>query len=196
MTNPESFRPKANWLFFGVAVVVALGLVFAVASEGDSQMTAAVAAYAMAFVSAVYLAYGRPKVTVFDEGILIVNPLVAVTIGWQDVEDIDTRFSLSVQYAGKRINAAAAPAPGRHHARTVHPNELKGVAIPMAEAMRPGDSPRSDSGVAAHLARSRWAAFQKGGITGAAMQVEVNRMGVALPAVAFALGMLLQFLHL
>jgi hypothetical protein len=109
-----------------------------------------------------YLILHRPQVEIADDGIKIVNPLWSYNIGWCDISAIETRYTMSVEVKGEIIHAWAAPAPGRYHARKIHPSEVKGMDIASQSTVRFGESPRSDSGVAAFLARSRWKKFPEG----------------------------------
>jgi hypothetical protein len=55
----------------------------------------------------------------------------------------------------------AAQTPGRYHSRTIHSSEIKGLQLD--GFIRPGESPRTDSGVATYLCRTRLAAFRDRG---------------------------------
>lgn len=108
----------------------------------------------------------HPKLVFFDEGIEIFNPLSRHLIGWQDVEQIDTRYTMSIKVRGgvdrnKPIYAFAAPAPGRYHSRSIHKSELRGLNIQSTESIQAGQSPNSHSGVASAIANQKLIAFQK-----------------------------------
>ena len=111
----------------------------------------------------IYIFLLKPKITFCQEGLIITNPVTEFTVGWADVEEIDTRWAFSIDAMGRRINAWAAPGPGRHHARTVHPTEVQGLQIAETGSMRPALSPRTDSGVATHLAQLRLNDFRRRG---------------------------------
>jgi hypothetical protein len=110
-----------------------------------------------------YLIFIHPKVVFFDEGLTIVNPLTTITMGWHDVDDIDARFTMYVvnKTSGTKIHAFAAQAPGRYHSRTVHPNEVKGMRVGDSGMIRAGESPRTSSGAATAIARTRFEQFQR-----------------------------------
>jgi hypothetical protein len=116
------------------------------------------------FTSALfYLIFIHPKVVFFDEGILIVNPLQSFKIGWHEVQEIDARYTMYIIHSasGRKIHAFAAQAPGRYHSRTVHPNEVKGMRVGESGMIRAGESPRSNSGVATAIARSKMDQFHR-----------------------------------
>jgi hypothetical protein len=99
-----------------------------------------------------YLLFLKPFVLIFDEGIKIVNPTKEITVGWDLVEEIETKYSMSILASGQTFYAWAAPAPSGRHSRRMHNTDL----LPGADApRRVGDSLRSDSGVCAHIAKMR-----------------------------------------
>lgn len=113
-----------------------------------------------------YQIFIYPKVVFFDEGVEIFNPFSNYLIGWQNVEQIDTRYTLSIKTFGddvgiKQIYAFAAPAPGRYHGRSVHQSELRGLNIQGGESIRAGQSPRTHSGVAAVIANLKMTDFRR-----------------------------------
>lgn len=107
----------------------------------------------------IYLLFIRPRVRVTDDGIEIRNPISDHVIGWQDVQAINSQYTMSVRVNGKNIHAWAAPAPGRYHSRTVHPSDARHLGAREGTSIPMGDSPRAHSGVATHLARLRYERF-------------------------------------
>lgn len=155
------FRPKSS-LFYGFSVFLfCTGITFAYFYESDPSIRIAAILINAFFCFAAYLLFIKPKVTFYDEGIVINNPLVEYTIGWGDIESIEARYTMYVQIGAKKIYAWAAPGPGRYHARSVHPSELRGMGIPDLHNMRPGESPRTHSGVATQIARRRLEEFHR-----------------------------------
>ena len=158
MSNVEKFRPgsaiASGWiliaffigfiaqsLFYGGDVVLSIGIC------GAGALGA-------------YLLFLKPYVLLFDEGIKIVNPTKEITATWDLVEEIETRYSMSVQIREKRYFAWAAPAPSSRHSRRMHKADL----LPGFDApRRVGDSLKSDSGVCAYMANIRRKDFVAGG---------------------------------
>jgi hypothetical protein len=137
--------------------------------------------WAIACVIAAYLIFIRPKVEIFDEGVIVTNPFTSISIGWHKVVDIDVRYALTIVTPAKRITSWAAVAPGRYHARTVHASELKGYKLSNQVQIRPGESPRTSSGEAAQLCRLRFEAFDPETPNKMETQVRVNAFsGTAL----------------
>ena len=196
MLNAETFRPKSGYVWFALTVLLSIGLVAEALVRGDYSNALGSAAFGAGLTIGAWLLFIRPKVVLSDHGITITNALSETTVGWHAVEEIETRYCMSITVEGKKIYAVAAPAPGRYHARTIHPTEIKGLNVGSSENLRAGDSPRTHSGVAAHLARGRWLAYNR---DGSLEQIESStRRTAGLAAVAgalVALSLLLQLLH-
>lgn len=182
MGNPESFRPRSNLVLAGAIFFVAGGLGLSAFPLGTTQGRIVAATWTALACYATYLCFVRPRLVLADEGATIINPLRDITVGWDAVQAIDAQYTMSLVVGGKRIYAWAAPAPGRYHARSVHPAEIRGLRVDATD-VRVGESPRSDSGVATHLTRLRYDAFNaRGTASGVETHVETKR------AHAFALG--------
>lgn len=150
MTKSEKFRPgsaiASGWVLIAFFVGFILQSLF---YGGDILMTIGICG-AGAFGS--YLLFLKPYVLLFDEGIKIVNPTKEITATWDLVEEIETRYSMSIQINDRTYYAWAAPAPsGRHSRRMNKADLLPGADIPR----RVGDSLQSDSGVCAYMANIR-----------------------------------------
>jgi hypothetical protein len=158
MTNSEKFRPgsaiASGWIliaFFGGFIVQS----FFYAS--DIMLTIGVCG---AGAIGAYLLFLKPYVVLFDEGIKIVNPTKEITATWDLVEEIETKYSMSIQVRGQAFHAWAAPAPSGRHSRRMHKTDL----LPGADSpRRVGDSLKSDSGVCAYMANIRRKDFTAGG---------------------------------
>jgi hypothetical protein len=156
MTNVEKFRPggaiASGWLltfFFGGFIVQTIFY------GGDFVLTTAICG---AGIIAAYLLFLKPYVLIFDEGIQIINPTKEITATWDLVEEIETKFSMSITVDGAQYFAWAAPAPGHRHSRRMHKTDL----LPGSDAPRRlGDSPQSDSGACSYIAKLRRKAFVK-----------------------------------
>ena len=110
----------------------------------------------------VYIVLYRPRIEIFDEGIRIHNPLTTTDVGWQDVDVVEAKYSAFLQLRDrKQISIWCAPTPGRYHSRTIHASEIKGLNLD--GYIRPGESPRTDSGVVTYLCRDRLNAYRASG---------------------------------
>jgi hypothetical protein len=188
-SNLVLYRPRTVWLSMAVTSTIVIALVIETFASRGSKADLVASAWAIFVLACAYLLFIHPKVEIFDEGVCITNPLQRITVGWQNVDAIEARYTMSISVNGKSIYAWAAPAPGRYHARTIHPSEVKGMDIGFDGQIRPGESPRSDSGQASYIAILRRKAFQEGALVGCESSVEVNYIGasVAIGSLAFAL---------
>jgi hypothetical protein len=166
MTNSEKFRPgsaiASGWIliaFFGGFIVQSF------LYANDIMLTIGICG---AGAIGAYLLFLKPYVVIFDEGIKIVNPTKEITATWDLVEEIETKYSMSIQVRGECYFAWAAPAPSGRHSRRMHATDL----LPGANApRRVGDSLKSDSGVCAYMANIRRKDFKSSG----ASQFEIIR---------------------
>lgn len=167
MTNTEKFRPGSAIASGWILIVFFVGfIVQAIFYDGDIVTTASICS---AGVIGSYLLFLKPYLLIFDEGIKIVNPTKEITAGWHLIEEIETKYSMSILVEGQTFYAWAAPAPSGRHSRRMHKTDLH----PGADApRRVGDSLKSDSGAAAYIANLRRRNF--GGAGGIDFQVSTN----------------------
>ena len=187
MSNSEIFRNKGS--IFGAAIIYLMVLVMIIQTifTGNTKSTLLTIGIGALAALKFYLILQRPLLEISDEGIKIVNPLWTYTIGWRDIIAIETKFTMSVQVGTQVIYAWAAPAPGRYHSRKVHLSELRGMDIANQSSIRFGESPRSDSGVAAYIARSRWKKFPEGYLEfGKVLNVHAIYLGVIATIITLA----------
>ena len=167
MNNPQVFRPKSGYIFAGMGFwIVATMLYLQIIDYGFNFGLIIASIWGALVCSICYQIFFHPKVVFFDEGVEIVNPFTHHLIGWQDVEQIDTRYTMSIKTHGrsvgtKQIYAFAAPAPGRYHSRSIHQSELRGLNIQGAASIQAGQIPNSHSGVASAIANQKVIAFQR-----------------------------------
>ena len=195
MTNLFSFRPTSAWVMAGVVVFFDLLFVVQVLFYGDGSWFTQFTLIAASVILA-WLLFVHPRVLIYDEGITIVNPFITATMGWAEVDEIETRYALTVFSGSAKVVAFAAPAPGRYQARTIHKSEFRGVEHERDFGVRPGDSPRTHSGAAALVARTRLENFKTRGGASARRQGKFNVAGTALLLLGGVLVTVGQLIHL
>jgi hypothetical protein len=161
MSNPEFFRPKSSVVIAYIGYALLGGAIlqsFWTANFKDIAITFAATAI---FASFIYFVIHRPSLLIGDEGVIIQNPIRRFEFGWEEILEIETQYSLTFYTKSGKVSAWAALAPGRYHQRTVQSAEVKFMIPKDTTLIRPGDSPRTDSGAAAYIARLRWQAFNK-----------------------------------
>lgn len=111
-------------------------------------------------------AYWNPKVIVDDGGVHLVNILRTVTVPWPAIEDIETKWSLTLVTAYGKFTAWAAPAPGGMAAARAA-NRRARLGVDQAghgdDAAHVSATPSSPSGSAAAAIRDRWERLRAGG---------------------------------
>jgi hypothetical protein len=164
VNNREFFRPRGSVVAAGIAYALLAGMALqSIFSDGLSAAVGA-SAWCTLFALIIYIVLHRPSIEIFDEGIRIHNPVSTIIVGWQDVDVIEAKYTAFLQLRdGKKISIWCAQTPGRYHSRTIHPSEMKGIQLD--GFIRPGESPRTDSGVATYLCRTRLAAFRANGMS-------------------------------
>jgi len=158
MTNIEKFRSGSAIASGWVLILFFAGFIIQTVIYGGNLVSTT--GVCGAGIIGSYLLFLKPYVLIFDEGIKIVNPTKEITVSWDLVEEIETKYSMSILIDGQTFYAWAAPAPSGRHSRRMHKTDL----LPGADApRRVGDSLRSDSGVCAHIAKLRRKEFAGAG---------------------------------
>ena len=191
MTNPEIYRARSSYFFAAFIYFLAAGITAQSFFVETLDSFNATLSWSLLICYLFHLGFIRAKVTIFDEGITITNPLCETTVGWDQVQEISVKFSMYISVGGEKIYAWAAQAPGRYHSRTVHATEVRGLQIPDTNSMRAGESPRSHSGVAVALARIRHDAFAKSETVSATYRSDLNVTGLVILVALFAAAILL-----
>jgi hypothetical protein len=113
----------------------------------------------------VWLLFWSPSVTIAPSGVTVRNLLRSFTLSWPAILRIDTRFALTLFTHDVKITAWAAPAPGRFAAYRAARSDLTRLpeSTYMGGAIRPGDIPSSDSGLAALYVRRYWEQLRDAG---------------------------------
>lgn len=108
----------------------------------------------------------RPRLTVEDDGIEVVNVTRTVRIPWQALIHVDTKYALTLYTPGRKFPVWSAPAPGTASTLRATRRETTGrIGKPnVADSVRrPGDLLSTASGAAAEVVRRRWTELQQSG---------------------------------
>lgn len=150
-----------------IALWLIVALLFATTTGTDTTW----ADRALAVVPALFgLALGwivlwRPRMTVDDDGIEVVNVFHTVRVPWAALVHVDTRFALTLVTPNRRVSVWAAPAPGRAGVALARRQEQRhGRSVPDLDGghRRAGDLLSTASGDAAYLVRHRWDELREG----------------------------------
>lgn len=196
MSNREFFRPRSSLVMAGtVYLVLAVMLIQSLLASTLHEFLLTLA-WCIFVGSITYLVIHRPSIEIFDEGIKLTNPLITRQWGWNEVDEIETKYAMAIHSNGRVTYSFAAPAPSRYHSRSLHEGELRGMKIAESGSIRPGDSPRSHSGVAAYLARTRLMQFRaSNSLIGLKSVTELNKGGISVMAVSGFVALLLSLYH-
>lgn len=209
MTNVEVFKPKVAFVYAATVFIFAILLSVQTIYFNNGSNTALDLAVAATAAVAGWLTWVRPKLELSDEGVRVVNPLRTVTIGWQDVQNVSTRFSLNILHNNGRVGVWVAAANGRRRMSRISgaatrngissdltSQDLRGVATATfdGDSIIASDSPISDSGLAAHLVRTRIGDFRTAGAT-VNYSNKFNWLGASLLVAAVASCVLFAVVH-
>lgn len=152
------FRPGLGRLlavgWWALTAVLAVDLV----RRGEAS-SALLGVPLLAFSAAlVHALFWYPAVAVDDDGVELVNVLRRVRLPWASLQDLDTRWTLTVEAGERRWTSWAAPASGRR-VRPVSRRDAPWVE-PGADAIAGSRAPGSSAGEAAILVGTRWQVWQ------------------------------------
>ncbi len=114
----------------------------------------------------VWALFWNPRIHVDASGVVLVNVFRTIRLPWPSIQEIDTKWSLTLKTAYGTFGAWAAPAPGRHGTRRVTEQDLRHLPRSSHDSdrsIRPGDSPTSPSGQAAWAIRETWEMLRDAG---------------------------------
>jgi len=178
-TEDFVFRPRGPRVLAAVLGAGALAGAAAVAlGAGPGGWPAAVPLLLLAYLA--WWLFWFPSVTVGGDGVRLVNPASTVSIPWEAIVDVDTKYALTVVTPKRRYGAWAAPAPGSgaalREARRTARTERRDAGDRRYVSVRPGDVAGTDSGtVAAQVRRRLQALAEQGRLDGDAAEAAVVR---------------------
>lgn len=117
-----------------------------------------------------WLALWRPYLSVIDDAVVLGNVFRTITVPWQALIHVDTKFALTLVTPRGRFAAWVAPAPGAFTTRRLARQSRKsadpadGELRPQDPGIATGDLAGSDSGDAARVIRQRWTAQLEAGV--------------------------------
>jgi Bacterial PH domain len=106
-----------------------------------------------------WILFWSPSVTIAPSGVTIRNLLRSYDVSWPAIQRVDTKYALTLFTATKKIVAWSAPQPGRFEAIRTSKAEISFLpesSYGVGGSIRPGDLPKSGSGLAALYVRRYW----------------------------------------
>jgi hypothetical protein len=119
----------------------------------------------------IWVLFWAPYVTIAPSGVTIRNLIRTQRVSWPAIKLVDTKYALTLTTTVGKVTAWAAPAPSRWTVMRTAASELRqlpGTSYGPGNSVRPGDIPRSESGVAALYVRRYWEQLRAAGYLDAA----------------------------
>ncbi|MFB2581621.1 PH domain-containing protein [Herbiconiux sp. P15] len=158
------FRSRFNGVLSVVFWVVCAGALTASVAAGAYGPTAAISIAVVYLAAVVYFVLWRPRLSLDDRAITVHNVLQTVTVPWEALILVDTKFALTLVTPDRRVSVWCAPAPGATGAlRASREQGTRARSWTQASEVRPGDLDGTDSGRAAAIVRERWDALRESG---------------------------------
>jgi hypothetical protein len=159
------YRPVFGRVLAVVTVVVcAFGAVALVWSDPAAALRYVWPILLVAVVA--WALFWRPSLLVQEHGVTVENVLRTYFVPWPSIVSIDTRYSLTLHTAERRVPVWAAPSPGRHRTLGLAPKDFDGVsgsAQGEVGGLRPADAITVPTGNLAQLIRGRWEQLRDAG---------------------------------
>jgi hypothetical protein len=114
----------------------------------------------------VWILFWSPSVTIGPSGVTVRNLLRSFEVTWPAIERVDTKYALTLYTARRKIVAWSAPQPGRFEAIRTSKADIQFLPESTYGAgggIRPGDLPKSASGLAALYVRRYWEQLRDAG---------------------------------
>ena len=199
-----------------IGLFAAVGL-FSFIYRGEWRDALGFTPLAAAVVYVCWLLFWYPSVTVEPSGVQVRNPLRTFQVSWPAIVRIDTRYALTLfTKTTKKIVAWSAPSPSRYAGiNTVRPDlsglnpnvgqklvdadnygDMAPTAVDKPGTVKLGDTPRSESGLAALHVRRAWAALRDAGyldsgvLEGTGVVVRWNAVALGVGGILIVLGFL------
>lgn len=162
----------ASW-----ALIAVLGVLIALQSEPRGLAAIVIVAAWLAY--AAYAGLWAPALRVDAHGAEIRNPLRTVTVTWDALIHVDTKYALTLYTPGRSWPVWCAPQASalvaRRAARRVRDDrDPRDPRNPLDAGIRVGDLPGTESGDAARFVRERWAKHPGGGVDADGVPVPVT----------------------
>jgi hypothetical protein len=204
-----------------IGLFAAVGL-FSFVFRGQWRDALSFTPLAVTVVYFCWMLFWYPSVTIEPSGVTVRNPLKTFQVSWPAIVRIDTRYALTLfTRTTKKVVAWSAPSPSRYAgintvrpdlsglglSATENPNvgktrvALEGLSLnsPKTKSVKLGDTPQSESGLAALHVRRAWAALRDAGyldsgvLEGTGVVARWNTVVLGVGLILLAIGLLAAF---
>ena len=114
----------------------------------------------------VWILFWSQSVTIDLSGVTVRNLLRSHEVSWPAIQRVDTKYALTLYTPTSKIVAWSAPQPGRFEALRTSQSDIRFLPESTYGAgggIRPGDLPKSASGLAALYVRRYWEQLRDAG---------------------------------
>lgn len=147
------------------------GMCIGIGLTGSWTDAALMAPWAALVALACWATFWRPMVAVSPSGVRIVNVTRTIDIPWPAIQDVETKWALTLVTAYGRFTAWSAPAPGARSAlrslavdtRRDIPRSAPSPRHRPEQAVAPGELADTPSGSAAAMVRRQWEELRAAG---------------------------------
>lgn len=196
MNRVQKFRPMKSIIIAGFFYIFTIGLWIQTLIASDIMIGVKATLWIIFANLVCYVILHRPSLSVSEDGLKIVNPFDTWQIGWDEIQDLDTKFVLNVETRDAIIPVWVATGPARSRHEKLTRNDIRGMGFDGMSSISVGESPKSDSGVAAYLIRQGIADHNaKGSLLGHGTSREVHTRTNFLLIITLSSATLLSFIH-
>jgi hypothetical protein len=194
-----TFRPIFGQVLAGVVAVLCVAGCVGLVLAGDIENLLRTVPLLLFFTAAAAALFWQPHIVVEDAGITVVNVFRTFFVPWPHVQRIDTRYTVTLCTAQRRISVWAAPSPGIRGAIAIERSDLRNLgdlAYGAGRSVRPGDSVTTASGQVAFVLRQRWEALRDAGhldsgvVEPDSLRVTIHRVTIVVLAGLLAASMI------
>lgn len=172
----ETFRPAFGRGLAGALIALCALAAIGMIGAGTTMMWNVLPWLALVGFGG-WAVYWRPEVRVDAAGVHVVNVFRTFDVPWPAIDEIETKWALTLVTRLGTVKAWAAPAPGRQVMRSSLPEDRRLSGAAEGDFARPSDLAHTESGAAALIVRQRWVALRRAGYLDDA-KIEFERMPV------------------
>ncbi len=175
---PEPVVLRPNGVRVLAATTWVLLVVFLVLTTLDDPASALrFAPFAGLLALVVYALFWRPRIDVDADGVTLANVVRDTRVPFARLEDVRTRFALTLETVEGTFTSWSSPAPGRTSSMSLSRRDTEGFTAmgqPSDQGVSASSAPNTDSGAAALLVRHRWDVWREHG--GSPEPVDADRI--------------------
>lgn len=162
-TKSFEYRPVFGRVLACAVAVICLAGVVGLVLAGNAADLVRTLWPLLLFTFLAFALFWRPRITIEDDAVTVVNVFQTIVVPWSQMERIDTRFSVTLHTPTRRVSVWAAPSPGVRGAIGIERADVRNLnesAYGPGNSVRPGDSVSTPSGQVAFVLRQRWEALR------------------------------------